>query len=65
MNRIIETERLVLRPFKVSDAAAAFVWLSDPRVNRYMPYQLYTSVAQAEQWIETHREEDNEFIFLL
>ena len=65
MDRFIETERLILRPFKSSDAEAAFVWLSDPRVNRYMPYPLYTSVAQAEQWIATHSEEDNEFIFVL
>lgn len=65
MNRIIETERLILRPIRISDAKAAFVWLSDPRVNRYMPYPLYTSVTQAEQWISSHTEEDNEFIFVL
>jgi len=65
MNRIIETDRLILRPFHESDAEAASVWLSDPRVNRYMPYPLYSSVTQAQQWIATHTEEDNEFIFVL
>ncbi len=63
MNRIIETERLIIRPMTLKDAQAAFVWLSDPRVNRYMPYPLYTSVAQSEAWIATHKAEDNEFIF--
>jgi len=46
MNRIIETDRLVIRPIAVNDAQDAFVWLSDPRVNRYMPYPVYTSLAQ-------------------
>ena len=65
MNRIIETERLILRPFEIKDAAAAYVWLSDPHVNRYMPYSLYTSITQAEAWIASHTEDDNEFIFCL
>ena len=42
---VIETERLILRPLSLNDAEAEFVWLSDPIVNRYMPYNLYTNVA--------------------
>lgn len=48
---VLETERLILRPLTVDDAEAAFVWLSDPEVNRFMPYPLYTDVEAARQWI--------------
>lgn len=33
----IETERLILRPFEASDAAAAFGWLGAPSVMRFTP----------------------------
>ena len=46
-----ETERLLLRPLTPDDAEAAFVWLSDPEVNRYMPYPIYTEVEAARQWL--------------
>lgn len=49
---IIETERLILRPLTVDDAEAEFVWCSDPEVNRFMPYALYTSVADVVKWLE-------------
>lgn len=48
---ILETDRLILRPLTVDDAEAEFVWLSDPEVNRFMPYSLYTSVDQAREWL--------------
>ena len=52
MHRYVwETDRLILRPLVVNDAEAAFVWLSDPQVNRFMPYTLYTEVEPARQWI--------------
>ncbi|MCG2611594.1 GNAT family N-acetyltransferase [Flavobacterium sp. SM15] len=36
MNRIIETERLILRPIVLSDAEAMFVLDSNPNVNIYL-----------------------------
>ncbi len=48
----IETERLILRPLTTDDAEAEFVWLSDPEVNRYMPYALYTDIADVVKWLE-------------
>ncbi len=48
----IETERLLLRPLTVDDAEAEFVWCSDPEVNRFMPYALYTDVADVVKWLE-------------
>ena len=48
-NHVIETARLILRPLSLGDAEAEFVWLSDPVVNRYMPYNLYTDVGGSDQ----------------
>ena len=61
----IETERLLLRPFRLEDAPDLFEWVSDPIVNRYMPYALYTDLAQARDWIAHISEADNEFAFQL
>lgn len=62
-NHVIETERLILRPLTVADAEAEFVWLSDPEVNRFMPYNLYTSVEQAEEWLRSVEQCNEEFHF--
>ena len=35
---VIKTERLILRPITPDDAEAAFVWLSDEKVNRFTRY---------------------------
>src|SRR5215469_2130815 len=37
MQAKIETDRLILRPFELSDAQAAFCWLGDPVVMRFTP----------------------------
>ena len=37
MNAVLETERMILRPFRASDAAASFAWFSDPEVMRFIP----------------------------
>lgn len=47
----LETERLILRPLTPEDAEAVFVWVSDPKVVRFMPYLLYTDAQQARDWI--------------
>ena len=59
----LETERLLLRPLTVADAEAEFVWLSDPEVNRFMPYNLYTSVDQARDWLRTVEQCTDEYHF--
>ena len=48
---VLETERLILRPMTAEDAEAAFVWCSDERVNKFMPYNLYTDVSECVYWI--------------
>ena len=64
---ILETDRLILRMPSPDDAEMAFVWLSDPKVNRFMPYDLYTSVEEARAWltsINTEPDEDYHFAFV-
>ena len=58
-----ETNRLILRPLTTEDAEAAFVWLSDPEVNRYMPYPIYTEVEAARQWIASTHGQDDYYLF--
>ena len=60
---IIETERLILRPLSLDDAEAEFVWLSDPIVNRFMPYNLYTNVPDVVKWLEFAIHCENELHF--
>lgn len=61
---VLETERLILRPLTVEDAEAAFVWCSDPKVNRFMPYSLYTSVGQVREWLKDASKGDYDFGFV-
>ena len=43
--KVIETERLILRPFTVEDAPAMFErWASDPEVTKYLTWQPHESV---------------------
>ena len=65
LNRIIETERSILRPLTVEDAKDVFEWAGDPVVNRFMPYSLYKNIDQGVSWISSLKEEDNEFGFVL
>ncbi len=60
---ILKTPRLLLRELTREDAEAAFVWLSDPLVNRFMPYPLYTSVDQVRSWISTTAHGDGSYLF--
>jgi len=62
--RIIETERLIIRPISIDDAQDVFEWASDPVVNKYMPYPLHKNVCQAQEWIKSLHGR-NEFVFCL
>ena len=49
----LETERLILRTITPDDWQAAFRWCSDPDVNRFMIYPLYTKAEDVKTlWLD-------------
>ena len=50
---VLETERLILRPLTMEDKPAIFKWASDPRVAKFMLYPQYTSLDDADVWLES------------
>ena len=59
----IETERLVLRRFELSDAQAMFDnWASDDEVTKYLTWPSYTDVSaveqKLEQWVSRYTDAD-------
>lgn len=48
---ILYTDRLMLRPLSIEDANAVYVWVSDERVTRYMPYSTYTNIEDVKTWL--------------
>lgn len=60
-----ETPRLVMMPMCKEDAPRVFQWTSDGEVTRYMRYDTYTDVSQAEEWLTSpQQQQDNFGIFL-
>lgn len=59
----IDTERLQLRPLTVGDAEAAFAWLGDERVAKYMCYTTYKSVEQVARWLRQTEAETKSYLF--
>ena len=62
-NYVIETERLILRPLKISDAEAVYQWVSDERVAKYMVYNTYTSLEKVVEWLTMLQNLDDEYHF--
>lgn len=50
---IIETERLILRPRVITDAADIFEFASDPEVTKYVNFDTNTSIEETVQFLET------------
>ena len=49
---ILQTERLLLRPFECSDAEAVFTcWESDPDVARYMFWTSHNDIEKTKEWL--------------
>lgn len=53
MNLILETERLLLRPFESSDAEAMFAMDSNPNVHLYLGENPVTKIEQVHQYIKS------------
>ena len=44
-SKLLETERLILRPFRAADAEQAFYgWMNDPAVTRYLTWQPHADI---------------------
>ncbi len=49
---VLETERLILRPFRQEDAEEVFeCWESDPDVARYMFWTSHNDIEKTKEWI--------------
>lgn len=59
MQKRIETERLILRPFEASDAGAAFGWFGDPVVMRFTPTGPDRSMEQTQARLTLFMEHQN------
>ena len=62
-NFVVETERLTLRPLTVRDAEAAFEWVRDERVARYMVYTVYSTIEQVREWLKFVETDDSTYNF--
>ena len=61
--KIIETERLILRPFVMADASAMYEnWASDPEVTKYVTWPPHSSVEVTRmvmrEWVDGYEEPD-------
>lgn len=51
--KILETSRLILRPFIVEDAGGVFAnWASDPEATRFMTWPTHQSLANSKDYID-------------
>ena len=49
---ILETERLLLRPMTVQDAASAYTnWTSDPDVAKFMRWEIHKDIEETREWL--------------
>jgi len=62
---ILETERLILRPWKESDAEALFEFAKDPRVGPITGWPVHTSVENSREIIKDILSKDGNFAVVL
>ena len=62
--KVIETQRLILRPFAATDAQAMYNnWASDPEASKFLTWQPHVSVEEtgrllADDWIPQYTKQD-------
>ena len=60
----IETERLILRPFREDDAEAIFFgWANDPEVTRYLTWNPHRSLEDTKAILSCWLSEESPFRF--
>ena len=52
---LLETKRLILRPFEASDAEGAFGWFGDPLVMRFTPGGPDSSIERTRERLAGYR----------
>jgi len=57
---LIETRRLILRPFESDDVEAAFAWFGDPIVMRFTPSGPDASIEQTKARLANYQEHQTE-----
>lgn len=61
--KIIETERLILRPFRTEDAEPMFRnWASDPEVTKFLTWPTHESVEVSKGVVGSWCEKNNTFL---
>lgn len=68
--RNLETERLILRKYKIEDARGMYEnWGSDPKCNIYLPWELHENVEQTKEiiteWISLYKDDKFNWIIEL
>lgn len=58
--KVLETERLIIRPLTMDDKPEIYKWASDPRVSKYMLYSNYNSEDDADIWLDNLYLKDKE-----
>ena len=61
--KILETPRLILRPFAMADAEPMFRnWASDPEVTEYLTWQAHSDISVTKeilsQWVDSYKKPD-------
>jgi len=61
--KIIETDRLILRPFVMDDAQNAYKnWMSEDKVTKYLRWQTHKDISETkkvlEEWTEAYNRQD-------
>lgn len=66
----LETERLILRKYKLSDAEDMYNnWGTDPNCNKYLPWELHKNIEETKEilndWTESYKEDKFKWIIVL
>lgn len=61
--KVLETDRLILRPFRMEDARAMYDnWASDPEVTKFLSWSAYSSIEDAcailKIWLKSYERPD-------